>query len=120
MQHTDVHKIELSQRKIIEAIEHELSLKDEFYEPQSMFHSVWFFPECGMFMYADCLVRHEVIRPLIENKTLVFKGVEKHQGELMPRYVLNPSPPLPLKGSLVALNKGWGTYGNAPSHYLRA
>ena len=83
------YQIQLSQRKIIEAIEHELSLEDEFYKPQSMFHSVWFFPERGMFMYADCLVRHEVIRPLIENKTLVFKGIEQHQGELMPRYVLS-------------------------------
>ena len=82
------YQIQLSQRKIIEAIEYELSLEDEFYKPQSMFHSVWFFPERGMFMYADCLIRHEVIRPLIENKTLVFKGVEQHQGELMPRYVL--------------------------------
>ena len=75
--------------KIIEAIEHELSLEDEFYKPQGMFHSVWFLPERGMFMYADCLVRHEVIRPLIENKTLVFKGIEQHQGEPMPRYVLS-------------------------------
>ena len=83
------YSIDLSQRKIIEAIEHELSLEDEFYKPQSMFHSVWFFPERGMFMYADCLVRHEVIRPLIENKTLVFKGVEQHQGEPMLRYVLS-------------------------------
>ena len=83
------YSIDLSQRKIIEAIEHELSLEDEFYKPQGMFHSVWFLPERGMFMYADCLVRHEVIRPLIENKTLVFKGIEQHQGESMPRYVLS-------------------------------
>ena len=83
--------IEKQQKAIIEAIEHELSLANDFYTPQGMFHSVWFFPERGMFMYADCLVRHEVIRPLIENKTLVFKGVEIHQGELMPRYVLSNS-----------------------------
>mgnify|MGYP006331725593 FL=1 len=83
------YSIDLSQRKIIEAIEHELSLEDEFYKPKGMFHSVWFLPECGMFMYADCLVRHEVILPLIENKTLVFKGIEQHQGEPMPRYVLS-------------------------------
>ena len=83
------YSIDLNQRKLIEAIEHELSLEDEFYKPQGMFHSVWFLPESGMFMYADCLVRHEVICPLIQNKTLVFKGIEKHQGELMPRYVLS-------------------------------
>lgn len=83
------YQTQLSQRKIIEAIEHELSLEDEFYKPQRMFHSVWFLPERGMFMYANCLVRHEVIRPLIENKTLVFKGIEQHQGEPMPRYVLS-------------------------------
>ena len=83
------YSIDLSQRKIIEAIEHELSLEDEFYKPQGMFHSVLFFPERGMFMYADCRVRHEVIRPLIEHKTLVFKGIEQHQGEPMPRYVLS-------------------------------
>lgn len=83
------YQTQLSQRKIIEAIKYELSLEDEFYKPKGMFHSVWFLPECGMFMYADCLVRHEVILPLIENKTLVFKGIEQHQGEPMPRYVLS-------------------------------
>ena len=80
---------ELSQRKIIEAIKYELSLEDEFYKPQPMFDSVWFYPQRGMFMYADCLVRHEIIRPLIENKTLIFKGMENHQGELMVRYVFH-------------------------------
>ena len=112
--------IEKQQKAIIEAIEHELSLANDFYTPQGMFHSVWFLPDAGEFMYADTLIKHEVIKPLIEAKKLVYKGIEIHQGELMPRYVLNPSPPLPLKGSLVALNKGGGTYGNAPSHYLRA
>jgi hypothetical protein len=81
--------IEKQQKAIIEAIEHELSLADKFYKPQGMRHSVWFLPDAGEFMYADCLVRHEVIRPLIENKTLIYKGIEKHQGELMPRYVLS-------------------------------
>lgn len=83
------NSIEKNQRSIIEAIKNELSREDEFYKPQGMFSSVWFLPDVGLFMYADCLVRHEVIRPLIENKTLVFKGIEKHQGELMPRYVLS-------------------------------
>ena len=34
------YQVQLSQRKIIEAIEYELSLEDEFYKPQSMFHSL--------------------------------------------------------------------------------
>jgi hypothetical protein len=75
--------IEKQQKAIIEAIEHELSLADEFYKPQGMFHSVWFLPD------ADALVKHEVIKPLIEGKKLIYKGIEKHQGELMPRYVLS-------------------------------
>ena len=83
--------IEKQQKAIIEAIEHELSLADEFYKPQGMFHSVWFLPDAGEFMYADALVKHEVIKPLIEAKKLVYKGIEKHQGELMPRYVLSPA-----------------------------
>jgi len=80
--------IEKHQKAIIEAIEHELSLANEFYKPQGMFHSVWFVPDIGEFMYADALVKHEVIRPLIKNKTLTFKCIENHQGEPMPRYVL--------------------------------
>ena len=80
--------IEKQQKAIIEAIEHELSLANEFYKPQGMFHSIWFLPDAGEFMYADTLVKHEVIKPLIEAKKLVYKGIEKHQGELMPRYVL--------------------------------
>ena len=90
--------IEKQQKAIIEAIEHELSLANDFYTPQGMFHSVWFLPDAGEFMYADTLIKHEVIKPLIEAKKLVYKGIEIHQGELMPRYVLNPSPPLPLNG----------------------
>ena len=81
--------IEKQQKAIIEAIEHELSLANEFYKPQGMFHSVWFLPDAGEFMYADALVKHEVIKTLIEAKKLVYKGIEKHQGELMPRYVLS-------------------------------
>ena len=81
--------IEKQQKAIIKAIEHELSKADEFYKPQGMFHSVWFLPDAGEFMYADALVKHEVIKPLIEAKKLVYKGIEKHQGELMPRYVLS-------------------------------
>ena len=42
-------------------------------------------------MYADTLIKHEVIKPLIEAKKLVYKGIEIHQGELMPRYVLSNS-----------------------------
>ena len=83
--------IEIQQRSIIESIEYELSLADEFYKPQGMFHSVWFLPDAGEFMYADMLVKHDVIKPLIEAKKLVYKGIEQHQGQQMPRYVLSSS-----------------------------
>jgi len=76
------------QEAIIRAIEHELSLADKFYKPQKMFNSVWFLPNIGEFMYANILIKHEIIKPLIRAKKLVYKGIEKHQGELMPRYIL--------------------------------
>lgn len=80
--------IEKQQQAIIEAIKHELSLKDKFYEPQPMFSSVWFYPELGFFMYADAPVTYEVIYPLIKSGTLIYKDCELHQGEMMVRYVL--------------------------------
>jgi hypothetical protein len=81
--------IEHNQKAIIDAIEHELSLANEFYTPSSMYHSVWFYPLIGVFLFADCVVKYEVIYPMIESKKLVYKGIESHQGELMVRYVLN-------------------------------
>lgn len=81
--------IKKQQDALIAAIQHELSLKDEFYKPSSMFHSVWFYPLLGIFMYADAPVRYEVIHPLIKDKLLVLKGIEKHQDEQMVRYVLS-------------------------------
>jgi hypothetical protein len=81
-------KIEKIQKAIIESIEQELSLEDEFYKPQPMFSSVWFYPELGFFMYADAPVIYDVIYPLIKSKKLVYKGIELHQGISMVRYVL--------------------------------
>jgi hypothetical protein len=46
-------------------------------------------PSSGRFLFADQYTRYEVVEPLIENKTLVFKGIESHQGEKMLRYVLS-------------------------------
>lgn len=84
--------IEKQQKAIIEAIYHELSLADEFYRPSSMHHSVWFYPLLGIFLFADCPVKFEVIHPMIQSKQLIYKGIESHQGELMVRYVVSGLP----------------------------
>jgi len=81
--------IQMQQQYIINMIKAELKLEDEFYKPQDMFHSVWFFPIFSIYIYADCPVRHEVVFPLIENNILRYKGIEKHQDEMMVRYVLS-------------------------------
>jgi len=73
------------QAKIVASIKEELQLD----RPSGMFHSVWFAPQIGVFLYADFAVKHEVMQPLIENGLFVYKGLEKHQGEKMPRYVLS-------------------------------
>ncbi len=62
-------------------------LKEE--RPSSYRHSVWFMPSAGRFLYNDRWVHYNQIAPLIENKTLIFKGYKKHQGIRMLRYVLS-------------------------------
>jgi len=72
------------QTDLVALIKQEL-LKEK---PSSFFHSVWFRPLSSRFLFGDKYTRYEVIEPLIENKTLVFKAIESHQGEQMLRYVL--------------------------------
>lgn len=80
---------EEQQQDIINTIKEELKKKDmRCMKPSSYRHSVWFRPLTGIFLFEDMYVYYEVIEPLIDNKTLVFKGVENHQGEKMLRYVL--------------------------------
>jgi hypothetical protein len=80
---------EKQQQDLVDSIKHELAKENEFYKPCSYFHSVWFQPSSGRFLFADQYTRYEVVEPLIENKTLTFKGIENHQGEQMFRYVLS-------------------------------
>jgi hypothetical protein len=77
------------QQDLVASIKDELSKENEFHKPSSFWHSVWFQPSSGRFLFADQYTRYEVVEPLIENKTLVFKSVESHQGEQMLRYVLS-------------------------------
>jgi len=78
-------RTEEHQQGIINRIKEELKSHKK---PSSYYHSVWFRPLTGRFLFEDMYVYYEVIEPLIDNKTLVFKGVENHQGEKMLRYVL--------------------------------
>jgi hypothetical protein len=64
-------------------------MKNATLNDSSFYHSVWFQPSSGRFLFADQYTRYEVVEPLIENKTLVFKGIENHQGESMLRYTLH-------------------------------
>jgi hypothetical protein len=80
---------EKQQQDLVDSIKHELSKKNKFHKPSSFWHSVWFHPLSGRFLFADQFIRYEVVEPLIENKTIVFKGIENHQGEKMFRYVLS-------------------------------
>ena len=80
--------IEQQQKYIIDRIKEELA-KKEYNKPSSFTHSVWFVPETGRFLFNDMYIMYEVIEPLIEKKTLVFKSIENHQGEKMIRYVLS-------------------------------
>lgn len=57
--------------------------------PSSFFHSVWFCPKMGRFMYNDQIMRYELIEPLISCGILAFKRYTLHQGKLMLRYVLS-------------------------------
>lgn len=81
--------IKKQQEDLVASIKHELSKENEFYTASSLWHSVWFQPSSGRFLFADQYTRYEIIEPLIKDKTLVFKGIEKHQGELMLRYILS-------------------------------
>lgn len=81
--------IEKQQHDLVACIQHELAKENEFYKPSSFWHSVFFRPSSGRFLYADEYIRYEVVEPLIENRTLIFKGFEIHQGEQMLRYVLS-------------------------------
>lgn len=81
--------IEKQQQDLIASIKHELAKENEFYKASSMWHSVWFQPSSGRFLFTDQYTGYEVIEPLIENKTLTFQSVESHQGEQMLRYVLS-------------------------------
>lgn len=76
--------------KIIESIKEELALKNKYFTPSSWRYAVHYLPECGEFIYNDSVVRYSVIQSMIQDKTLIYDGIKKHQGELMPRYVLNP------------------------------
>lgn len=80
--------IKEQQQDLIALIKQELAEGNE-YKPSSFFHSVWFQPSSGRFLFEDLYTRYSVVEPLIANKTLVFKGVENHQGEKMLRYVLS-------------------------------
>jgi hypothetical protein len=64
-------------------------MKNEKLNDSSFYHSVWFQPSSGRFLFDDKYTRYEIVEPLIENKTLVFKGIENHQGESMLRYTLH-------------------------------
>jgi hypothetical protein len=80
--------IKKQQQDLVASIKEELSEENE-YKPSSFWHSVWFQPSAGRFLFGDRYTRYRVVEPLIANKTLVFKGVESHQGEKMLRYVLS-------------------------------
>jgi hypothetical protein len=83
-------EIKEQQENLIAAINKEvLSAKEDEINPSSYLHSVWFQPSSGRFLFFDQYTRYEIVEPLIENKTLVFKGIESHQGEEMLRYVLS-------------------------------
>lgn len=77
--------IKEAQEHIVTCLENEINKEEQ----SSYFNAVWFCPEIGGFLYADYPILHSVIFPLIENKTLVYKGLERHRGKLMPKYILN-------------------------------
>jgi hypothetical protein len=63
-------------------------LKEYSNSESSHQHSVWYWPEGGKFLHNDYSIKYEVVQPLIQEKKLVFKQIESHQGMLMPRYIL--------------------------------
>jgi hypothetical protein len=81
--------IKKQQENLINSIEDELGKPEDIgLKHSSFYHSVWFEPLAGRFLYADKWVLYEVVEPLILNKTLLYKGFETHQGQKMLRYVL--------------------------------
>ena len=80
--------VKQQQEYLIASIRQEIEGMNKHFNPSSYRHSVWFQPSSGRFLYDDRYRRYEVIEPLIKNKTLVFQGIEKHQGEKMLRYTL--------------------------------
>ena len=59
-------------------------------EDQSKYlNSIWFMPESGRFLFNDRFIHFDFVDPLIQSKTIVFKGIEIHQGERILRYVLS-------------------------------
>lgn len=82
--------IKQQQEAIVASMKAEVSKQETDWDKKSSFlHSVWFQPATGRFIFNDLFTRYEVIEPLIEDKTLQFKGVEQHQDEQMLRYVLS-------------------------------
>jgi len=75
--------------KIIESIKKELAQNDKYYTPSSWRYAVYYLPDCGEFIYNDSVVNYSVIQLMIKDKTLIYDGIKMHQGELMPRYILN-------------------------------
>jgi len=69
--------------------EHISEKNNKYYISLPMFNSVWFYPLLGQFIFNDKVVQFDVISEMIRDKILVFKSIETHQGELMPRYILN-------------------------------
>lgn len=80
--------VTLEMVSLVASIKHELAKGNEVYKPLSSYHSVWFQPSLGRFLFGDRHLKYEVVESLIDNKTLIFNGVESHQGEEMLRYVL--------------------------------
>jgi hypothetical protein len=83
--------IQEEQKKMIDSIKEQISFNEQkTYQSSKWRDSVFFYCSSGEFIYNDACVKHEIIKPLIDNGILLFKGIEKHQGESMPRYILNP------------------------------
>jgi len=81
-------EIKKQQRDLVASIKAELTEEND-YIPSPFWHSVWFKPSSGRFLFGEKYIRYRVVEQLIANKTLVFKGVEIYQGEKMLRYVLS-------------------------------
>jgi hypothetical protein len=78
----------LEQQHIVETIKDELAKQNKYYASSNYFNAVWFRPSSANFLFADKYVEQEIIKPLIDNNILVYKGIEVHQGEKMIKYSL--------------------------------